>query len=100
MHLEIGDCKYMSEEFAVALKRFDNLTFLKLENYNNNMGNITQEIFKSIRSLKNLTRLELVNINCDDYVINELEKCDKIKMLFINPLYYDYVSILVIFLFM
>lgn len=94
MHLEIGHCENMSEEFAIALKRFVNLTSLKLDNYYCNTTEVTHEIFETIRGLKKLTTLEFINISCEIDVINELEQCDNIRILTIYPIY---VSILAIY---
>lgn len=99
MHLEIGDCVLINEDFAILLKRFVNLTFLRLEKYNCRIYSVTQEVFRSIKNLKKLTSLQLVNIHFNDTVKREMENCDNIKTLLIIPIYYIFVSIFNNFLF-
>lgn len=84
----------------MALKRLVNLTTLNLIGYHSNTINVTQNIFKSIRRLKKLTRLGLLNIHCDVNVIKELEKCDNIKILFINPTRVSILLILFIYIYL
>lgn len=86
-HLEFGDCKYLSNDFAVLLKRFINLISMRLENFQGISINVTRNVFESIRNLHKLTTLELINIIISTSVKTELEKCDNIKTLLIIPCY-------------
>lgn len=92
--LEIGDNECLTKDFAVSLKRFVNLSSLRLENCCGKWENIAQEVFGAIRSLENLRILELVNIEFTNRVEEELEKCDGIRALLIIPAYVSQVSIL------
>ncbi|XP_029341273.1 uncharacterized protein LOC103308797 [Acyrthosiphon pisum] len=83
---EIGDCKFLTKDFAVSLKRFVNLKTLRLENFCG-CKQFAQDIFTVIRGLEKLMVLELVNIEFINCVKDELEKCDGIKALLIIPTY-------------
>ncbi|XP_060843940.1 uncharacterized protein LOC132923945 [Rhopalosiphum padi] len=85
--LEIGDCDFLSKDFAVSLKRFVNLKSLRLENCYGKWKSYTQDVFTAIRGLEKLTILELVNIEFSNCVEDELEKCVGIKALLIIPTY-------------
>ncbi|CAI6373546.1 unnamed protein product [Macrosiphum euphorbiae] len=85
--LEIGDCEYLTKDFAVSLKRFINLKTLRLENCCNGWDQSAHDVFTVIRGLKKLNVLELVNIEFSNCVEEELEKCDSIKALLIIPNY-------------
>ncbi|CAI6372647.1 unnamed protein product [Macrosiphum euphorbiae] len=87
--LEIGDCKYLTKDFAVSLKRFINLKTLRLENCCNGWDQSAHDVFTVIRGLKKLNVLELVNIELSKCVKEELEKCDSIKAFLIIPKYKD-----------
>lgn len=92
--LEIGDCEFLTLDFAKTLKRFDNLICLRLEKCINNFKKIAKEVFNTIRKLRNLRILELINIEFSFSVENELEKCNHIKALLIIPNYSRQVCIL------
>ncbi|XP_026806402.1 uncharacterized protein LOC113549344 [Rhopalosiphum maidis] len=85
--LEIGDCDFLSKDFAVSLKRFVNLKSLRLENCYGKWESYAQDVFTAIRGLKKLTILELINIEFSNCVEDELEKCVGIKALLIIPAY-------------
>ncbi|XP_060847694.1 uncharacterized protein LOC132927220 isoform X2 [Rhopalosiphum padi] len=85
--LEIGDCDFLSKDFAVSLKRFVNLKSLRLENCYGKWESYVQDVFAAIRGLEKLTILELVNIEFSNCVEDELEKCVGIKALLIIPAY-------------
>ncbi|XP_026818447.1 uncharacterized protein LOC113557236 isoform X2 [Rhopalosiphum maidis] len=85
--LEIGDCNFLSKDFAVSLKRFVNLKSLRLENCHGKWESYAQDVFTAIRGLEKLTILELVNIEFSNCVEDELEKCVGIKALLIIPAY-------------
>ncbi|CAI6373170.1 unnamed protein product [Macrosiphum euphorbiae] len=84
---EIGDCEYLTKDFAVSLKRFVNLKTLRLENCCNGWDKSAHDVFTVIRGLKKLNVLELVNIEFSNCVEEELGKCDGIKRLLIIPSY-------------
>jgi hypothetical protein len=92
--LEIGDCDFLSKDFAVSLKRFVNLKSLRLENCYGKWESYAQDVFTAIRGLEKLTILELVNIEFSNCVEDELEKCVGIKALLIIPAYMSKVCIL------
>jgi hypothetical protein len=92
--LEIGDCSFLSKDFARLLKRFNNLTSLRLENCVGKWENFAQDVFIVIRNLEKLRILELINIEFSSSVEDELEKCFGIKALLIIPAYVSQVSIL------
>ncbi|XP_026816770.1 uncharacterized protein LOC113556173 [Rhopalosiphum maidis] len=85
--LEIGDCDFLSKDFAMLLKRFVNLKSLRLENCYGKWESCAQDVFTAIRGLEKLTILELVNIEFSNCVEDELEKCVDIKALLIIPAY-------------
>ncbi|XP_025418801.1 uncharacterized protein LOC112689348 isoform X3 [Sipha flava] len=85
--LEIGDCSFLSKDFARLLKRFNNLTSLRLENCVGKWENFAQDVFIVIRNLEKLRILELINIEFSSSVEDELEKCFGIKALLIIPAY-------------
>lgn len=86
-HLEIGDCDCLSKEFATSLKKLISLKSLRLENCCGKWESFAQDIFVAIRSLKNLSVLELINIEFTNCVEEELEKCYGIRALLIIPAY-------------
>jgi hypothetical protein len=92
--LEIGDCDFLSKDFAVSLKRFVILKSLRLENCYGKWESCAQDVFTAIRGLEKLTILELVNIEFSNCVEDELEKCVGIKALLIIPTYMSKVCIL------
>lgn len=92
--MEIGDTDCLSKEFALSLKKLVNLTSLRLENCVGRWEMFAVDIFEAIRSLNNLTNLELINIEFSSCVENELEKCQTIKALLIIPAYVSQVNIL------
>lgn len=91
--LEIGDCSSLTKDFARVLKRFINLTSLRLENCVGKWDHFAQDVFIVIRNLEKLRILELINIEFSNSVEDELEKCFNIKALLIIPAYVSQVSI-------
>jgi len=94
---EIGDCDCLPKDFAVLLKRFVNLKTLRLENCCNEWDQSALDIFTVIRGLEKLNVLELVNIEFNNCVKDELEKCDGIKGLLIIPAYVSQVCKLLMY---
>lgn len=93
--MEIGDADCLTKDFAVSLKKFENLTSLRFENCCGGWENIVLDVFCAIRGLKKLRILELINIEFSNNVEDELEKCDGIKGLLIIPAYVSQVCILI-----
>lgn len=92
IHLEIGECHLISKLFSVVLKKFVNLTFLRIETFDCKSKTTTRKIFEAIRSLKNLTTLQLMNISFNVTVKQELEKCDHIQQLLIVTTHIEHVN--------
>lgn len=92
--LEIGDCDCLSKDFAGIIKKLFNLTSLRMENCLDRWESFAQEVFDAIRSHENLKILELIQIKFSNTVKDGLEKCDRLKVLFISPVYDRNVSIL------
>lgn len=95
-HLEIGDCDCLSKEFSTSLRKLTYLKSLRLENCCGKWESFAQDTFDAIRSLKNLSVLELVNIEFTDCVEKELEKCLGIRSLLIIPAYVSQVSVMIL----
>lgn len=93
-HLKIGNCDFLLEGFQVFLKKLSNLRSLRLENFQGGLEKYAKENFDAIRSLKKLKKLELINIEFNDCVKQQLEKCDGLTALLIIPVYVCQVSII------
>lgn len=85
--LELGDCEGISKRCVSALKRFSNLKSLRLENCFDKFNKIALDVFDAIKSLKGLSKLELINIKFTEDVSNELRTCKSIQELLIIPDY-------------
>lgn len=98
--LEIGDCKGISSDLPMLLKRFTNLKRLRLENccFNREKKH-TEYLIVAIRSLKKLKILELVNILITETIEEELGNCTGLDCLLLVPLYIYDVSIILLFYF-
>lgn len=94
--LEIGDCDCLTKEFFTSLRKFVKLKSLRLENCCGNWEPFAQDTFVSIRSIKSLRILELINIEFNNCVEEELEKCVGIESLLIIPAYISQVSLMIL----
>lgn len=92
--LEIGDCDSLSEDFAEVLKRFKNLSSLRLENCYGKFNTLAPNVISSIKCLDKLKILQLINIDLDINIVDGLETCFHIRYLMIIPLCITPVSII------
>lgn len=91
--LSLGNCVNLSIQFADVLNKFKHLKYLRLEKNLNRADTFHEDVFKTIRNLKELKVLELPNNDINKIIINELQNYNHINMLYIAPKYSLSVSI-------
>lgn len=85
--LEIEHTNCFDSNIINALPRFINLTKLRLKNsISMDPGNLSYiQVFRKIRRLEKIKRLDLLHFSINDIILRELKYCKRMKFVLITP---------------